>query len=381
MGVEYYYLTNKRDMDLRARDRELRAEMQDMLSTVKQEKRKFTNEELSKFEDLKSERQRIMVELESGRELDVRETPVDLSKRFAKACEQTLRSGSQQLFEVRANNVLAETGINDSQVPVLLQSIIEPLQENFILNKLGMEVLNGVHGEPVWSVESAIEASVEGENTEVRTSKLDFSALKSKPKRIAVAVPVSNRAVSQSNYDLYGIVTRAMGRAVARKLNQIVVSDVAVGDFNGLFQDLDTKNKITAPLDWGGVVDLEGAVLNNNVNTNLDRSAYVLNTKSYTALKKTVVEKGDSKMVVDVNNFTLNGYKLLVSNFVKDGKALFGDFSQSVAVSYGNASLIVDPFTHSRENLVMFVLNMDADVVRFRKEAFAQMTIKAPSTP
>lgn len=368
-------------MDLRARDRELRAAMQDMLSVAKQEKRKLTNEELAKFEDMKSERQRIMVELEASRELDVRETPVVISKRFAKACEQALRAGSQQRFEVRIDSVLAETGINDSQVPVLLQSIIEPLQENFILGQLGMKVLNGVHGAPVWSVESAIEASVEGENTEVKTSKLDFSALRSKPKRIAVAVPVSNRAVSQSNYDLYSIVTGAMGRAVARKLNQIVLSDVAVGEYSGLFQDLDTKNKITAPLDWGGVVDLEGAVLNNNVTTSLDRSAYVLNTKSYTALKKTVMEKGDSKMVVDVNNFVLNGYKLLVSNFVKDGKALFGDFSQSATVNYGNASLIVDPFTYSRENLVMFVLNMDADVVRFRKEAFAQMTIKAPSVP
>lgn len=351
-----------------------------MIALAKREGRKLTEEEQSHFEEIREERAGIAMEVEAQREIRYEETDKqDISRRFAQMCDKTLRSGGATQIEVRANE-LTEASINDSQVPVLLQSIIKPLQENFILNQLGMQVMNGVHGDPVWSVQGVIEASAEGENTEVEESKLDFSALRGKPKRIAISVPVSNRAVNQSNYDLYSIVMSAMGEACARKLNQIVLSTGMIGEYTGLFQGLDDKNKMRAPLDWGGVIDLEGAVLNTNLDISKDRSAYVLNTKSYSQLKKTVYEKGDSRMVLDVQASTLNGYKLLVSNYVRGDFALFGDFSQSGAVYYGGASLIIDPFTQARKNIVVFTLNMDADVVRFRKEAFAVLLIM-PTPP
>lgn len=361
-----------------AKDRELRGEMQDLLALAKSEKRALTETEQSRFNEIKEERMQIAMEVEATRELREQELPKEkIERSFAKMCYRTLREGGSTQLEVR--DVITETGINDSQVPVLLQSIIKPLQKKYILDQLGLQVISGVHGEPVWSYQGAINASVEGENTKVGESKIDFSALRSTPKRIAVSVPVSNRAVSQSNYDLYSIVTSAMGEAVARKLNEIVLSDSAVGTFKGLFQDLDTANKLNAPLDWGGIVDLESAVLNNNVEVNKDTCAYVLNTKAYGQLKKTVVEKGDSKLVLDVNSNVLNGYKLLVSNYVKDGKALFADFGLSGAAYFGGANLIIDPYSRARENLVEFTLNIDADIIRFRKEAFAELTIKKPS--
>lgn len=112
------------------------------------------------------------------------------------------------------------------------------------------------------------------------------------PKRIAVSVPVSSKAVSQSNYDQLQHDASAMGEAVARKLNEIVILfRLRRWYVQGLFQDLDTANKLNAPLDWGGIVDLESAVLNNNVEVNKDTCAYVLNTKAYGQLKKTVVRE------------------------------------------------------------------------------------------
>lgn len=367
--------------DLIAKDRELRGEMQDILALAKKEKRQLTDEEQARFNTLKEERSQIEMEVEASREIRTAELPTDqIEKRFAKVSSAIVTQGGATKLEVR-DAMVTEVGINDSQVPVLLKSIIKPLQAKFILNELGMEVMNGVHGEPVWSYQGIITASVEGENTEVKLSQLDFTALRSKPKRLAISVPVSNRAINQSNYNLYSVVMSALGEACARKLNEVVLSDTAVGELTGLFNGLGAKNKIQGALDWAGVVDLEAAVLNNNVEVERDRCAYVLGTKEYATLKKTVIEKGDSRMVLDPLGHTLNGYKLLVSNYVKENTALFGDFSQSGVAYFGGASLVVDPYTLARQNATLFTLNMDVDVIRFRKEAFASMAIKTAVAP
>lgn len=367
------YMDNK----LLSKDRELRAEMQDLISVAKREKRQLTEDEQKRFDELRAERAMIDMEVEAEREIRNQEVPQStLEKRFAEIASDAITRGGQTRVEMR-ETVITEAGLNDSQVGVQLQSIIKPLQENFILNELGLTLVNATHGDPVWSKQGTITASVLGENEEVGLSQLDFEALTASPKRISVSVPVSNRAITRSNYDLYSIVTSAMGEACARKLNEIVLSDKAVGAYNGLFQDLDSKNKVSGALDWAGVIDLEGAVLNQNVNTDKRTTAYVLGTKAYSTLKKTVIEKGDSKMILDIDKFVLNGYKLLVSNYGPEKKALFADFGQSGVCYYGGANLVIDPYTMARKNIVLFTLNMDADVVRFRKEAFAQMTIGA----
>ena len=365
--------------ELLSRDRELRAEMQDLISIAKREKRQLTEDEQKHFDELRAERAMIDMEVEAERELRNEEVPQStLEKRFAEISSDAITRGGQTRVEMR-DTVITEANLNESQVGVQLQSIIKPLQENFILNELGLTLVNATHGDPVWSKQGTITASVLGENEEVALSQLDFEALTANPKRISVSVPVSKRAITRSNYDLYSIVTTAMGEACARKLNEIVLSDKAVGAYKGLFQDLDAKTKVSGALDWPGVIDLEGAVLNQNVNTDKRTTAYVIGTKAFSTLKKTVIEKGDSKMILDIDKSVLNGYKLLVSNYVPEKKVRFADFGQSGICYYGGADLVIDPYTMARKNIVLFTLNMDADVVRFRKEAFADMTISGES--
>ena len=67
----------------------------------------------------------------------------------------------------------------------------------------------------------------------------------------------------------------------------------------------------------------------------------------------------------------VNGYPVLVTNYMDADSIGFGVFSNAAIGQFGDMDLVIDPYTGAKSNVVNFVLNTDYDIVVARPEAFA----------
>lgn len=76
-------------------------------------------------------------------------------------------------------------------------------------------------------------------------------------------------------------------------------------------------------------------------------------------------------------NGMVNGYPVLVTNYMDADSIGFGVFSNAAIGQFGDMDLVIDPYTGAKSNVVNFVLNTDYDIVVARPEAFAIAKKKA----
>ncbi len=59
----------------------------------------------------------------------------------------------------------------------------------------------------------------------------------------------------------------------------------------------------------------------------------------------------------------VNGYPVLVTNYIDADSIGFGVFSNAAIGQFGDMDLVIDPYTGAKSNVVNFVLNTDYDIV------------------
>lgn len=358
-----------------------KAQMQAILDDAKRENRSLTTSEQERFDTLGREAEMLHLQLRAMHNpLPEAQDPQAKAKRFAEQVATAVGEGRGYETSLRA--IQNEATIHDVSTPVLYQDLQMPLEQGLILNRLGGQVLYNVQGEPMWPFVTGIEASVLGENDAVTDSNLTFTSVKSTPKRIAAHIPVSRRAINQSNLDLYGLVMREMGMGVARKLNKILCDTAAHGDYKGPFAtgtmhtgtEVARKHATNVSLD--DILGLEHAVLNNLTDT-LGEPVFLMNYKMAQRLRATEVVKGQSDMLLTMHREGGHHYGIMCgrrvefSNYVADDMIFCGDFKFLGLPQYGDVQIIVDPYTGAKQNTVLFTLNTEMDMVKIRKEAFA----------
>ncbi len=369
---------------------DLQARMQEIVATAEKENRSLNEVEKAEFEQkeqevtmlnyrFRAEAQRIG--LEPTREGE------SVEQRFSTAVAEAY--GKKQVLELNFRAINAEAVVHDTSVPVLQQELIKPLEKGLILDKLGCKIMYNVQGEPMWPFVDGAEASVLGENEEIQDSQLNFTSVKSTPKRISMSYAVSNRAINQSNLGLHGLVMEALGMGVARKLNHIAFDQTAHGDYQGAFVGLETAQTLTraskTEVTFEDVLALEHVVLNELTDSLGSAGGYVMNYKTAQKLRATPIVAGQSAMILemfhDVARNTrygvMNGYRVEFSNYVPDGLIYFGDFAYLGIPQYGGMSIIVNPYSLAKKNAVEFTLNTEMDMVKIRKQAFAVSKPKA----
>lgn len=360
-----------------------KAEMRSILEKVKEENRGLSDSERSQLESIKSEITMLEYRmLSEKRRNQSHDATNDVKKRFVEAVCDSVESGTQKRQELRSIN--ATSVVHDASVPVIYQELMQPLEKGLILDSLGAKVMYGVEGEPLWRYLESGEASVVGENVAVDDSQL----IKSTPKRMAMSFAVSNRAIHQSNLDLYGVVMSQLGMGVARKLNSIAFSDAQVGSgseiWKGPFVGLSGEQSITragrsGAISFDDIVALEHAVLNKMTDSCGYHPGYVMNYKTAQKLRTTPIVAGQSEMILKMYRDPktgerwgeMNAHIVKFTNYVAEGTIYFGDFAYLGLPQYGNMRITVDPYSRKKENAVEFTLNLDMDIVKIRNEAFA----------
>lgn len=363
-------------------------QMRAMLDKAEAEKRALDANEKEQFEKLKTEKELLEMKVERRALEDVNAGLVsDRRALFSQAVYDVVNHRSLEDYSgvvtengikvvERAADVITDTTGVASMVPVTVGEIIEPMEKGLIIDKLGIKMQSGLVGDLVFPTLAAIEASIQGENAEVGDTKLDIGKIKATPKRASISVPVSKRAINQTNYSLQNVVLKQVALGVARLLNKWMFSGTTLaGASNGVFVKATPDVEYDTALTFADVVALETAVMDEGVDVTDGTAAYVCTPKVYGKLKSTPKEKGSAEMICQNN--MVNGYPVLVTNYMDADTLGFGVFSYVGIGQFGDMDLIIDPYTSAKKNIVNFILNTDYDIVVARPEAFAVAKKKA----
>lgn len=370
--------------ELIKKKQELVEQMRSISEKAKSEKRSLTSEERESFDQIETEVRALNAKIsleEDKRQEEIRSrgaAPMEVRKRFVDMVLQSVSDMKGSEISVRAVNT--ESIFHDASVPVLYQELLQPLEKGLILHDLGVRILFGVQGEPMWPEATAFEASVVGETEKVSDTTLAYKTRKATPKRISASIPVSRRAINQPNFNLYDQIMGGLGMAVARKLNHILCDTTAHGEFKSPFVDIDSSQKIVhgsaGVYTRKDILDIEHLVLDKMIDAMSEKSSFIINTKMMSILENTLESKTSTRFLLE--RFFENGkrkggmvgHNTSFSNYVGDGNILFGDFTYLGLPQFGDISIVVDPYSRSTENTVVFTINTEMDMVAIRPEAF-----------
>lgn len=199
----------------------------EIANTCETEQRERTEAETTEYEALVRENQLLQMKMQAASAEYLRENP-NAREDAVKIIRENAASGKKtEIVFVRETMVVSDVD-NGGVVPLNIQDIIKPLQEGFILDKVGLPMPTGLVGDYVWPMYEMVEATVLGEGAQLGDTKIPFSKLTASPARIGIAVPVTNQALNQSDGLLETIVREIMPMAVRQLLNKILFKGSAV---------------------------------------------------------------------------------------------------------------------------------------------------------
>lgn len=379
----------------RTRIAEINTRMGEIADALEAEKRGMTNDE--KSEKLALVQEKEILQLRMDRELggyQPSEQEVTNERAFSEAVAAAYNKRSvpeeyRSFMDGNAINVpvTRAAAIQDSTtvtplIPLTIGEIIEPLEKGLILSKVGCKMQYGLVGDWALPVVAGIEATIMDENAEVADSTIDITKLSPTPKRVTLAIPVSNRAIDQSNNALLEIVRTQMTLGLTRLLNKWMFSPTRIvakasdGCFVAACVDPAVVTAAGASFTWKDVIKLKGSVMKTGVVFD-GTAAYVCSATTYADLEATPRDAGSGRMILE--NGQINGFPVFMTEYVGEDVLGFGVFNYELVGQFGQMRIIVDPYTGAKKNLVYFVLNTDFDMLATRTEAFG-VAKKTPET-
>ena len=368
----------------------LKEDMRVILTTAKGEKRSLTTEEQAKFNDLQERKNQLTIdETLRGMENEAfqKATP---NKRalFATAMYDVLHKRSLDKYDPRsvdyngfaleqrnAEDIRTDSTGVAPMIPTVIGDSIPALEKGLIINKLGIKMQYGLVGNLSFPTLAAIEASIEGENTQVAATKLDIGNLKPNPYRIAISLPISNDAIDQTSDSVFNIAMEQLPLSTARMLNRIMFSTTRIaGATDGPFIKATVKSEYETEPTLEDIVGLETNVADKGVEVTDGTAAYVVSPKMYGKLKTTRIEKGSPDMVL--KDGMMNGYPVLQTNYVAPDEIQFGVFSNCGIGQWGTIRVTVDSVSLASTNETKITQNSKYDIITARPEAFSVLKKK-----
>ena len=243
----------------------IKEEMRALVETAETNKRSLSDEEKALFEskqanlnELKESlatveaREQAEIEAENKRNLENKDNKnkrnISMKKEFkqqiADAIVAVANNRSTEDFENVAGNQItlrATTLHDDDTEPLDVEErlpLLEPLQDNLLVNKVGVKVINSNKAVTLPSVNN-VEATLAGsEIAELTGQKLDFSKRQLDPKRVGIALPFSGTSVRHADRDLVAYAMDLAGRSTAQLVNKWMFSPKAIdASAQGIFTE------------------------------------------------------------------------------------------------------------------------------------------------
>ncbi len=365
----------------------LKEELRELIDNAEVEKRSLNDEEKILFENKEKQIKDLQKEIEdtNKRSVEIIETQNKIDKNnmkktfkenIALAMQAIANNRSIEDLENVAGNVISlranETTSTevDAIRPEYATELLEPLQDALIVNQLGIKTIVTGKAVVMPSV-SSVEASIEGETTELVGQKLEFAKTKVVPFRVGLSLPFSNTAIKEADINLVNYAINLAGKSEAQLINKVMFAKEAVNSQKGAFVDAYAAETGNTAISYKNIVKLAAKVKKANVIFD-NTAAYVISPDTEAELKTTPLDAGSGRMVLE--NGVMNGYPVLVSNAV-EGYIGFGVFSNFLIQKVGNPDLVVDNLSRSKENITEINFNDNVALQVIRPEAFAVMKI------
>lgn len=379
--------SRKEKKQWRSRIAEINLRFEEMATAIETEKRALTPEEVEERNALVQEKEILQLRLERSEHNPVSQQEVSQERAFAQTiaamhgkCEmpeecRSLVNGAD--MDIPINRDIQDTASAANVIPLTIGDIIQPLEKGLILSKVGMKMQYGMVGAWQFPIVAGVEATIEDENAEVNDTTIDIGKINPSPKRVTIAIPVSNRAIDQSNGTLLEIVRTQLPMAVARLLNKWMFSPTKITSkaSDGCFVNPKTKINATGNA-WKDAITLKGKVMATGVIFD-GTPAYVCSATKYAELESTPRDAGSGLMVIE--NGKINGFPVFITEYIGEGILGFGIFSYELVGQFGKMRMTYDPYTGAKKNLVYFVFSSDYDMLTLRSEAFGTLKDK-PTT-
>lgn len=389
------------------------------------EQRERNDAENTEFEAIMRENQLLQMKMQAATAEHLREHP-NAQEDAIKIIRENAANGQRTEIMFLRDMMMVQDVANGAVVPLNIQDILKPLQEGFILDKVGLPMPTGLSGDFVWPMYEMVEAELAGEGAELSDTKIPFSKMTAAPERMGIAIPVSNQSLNQTDGLLETIVREVMPLAIRLLLNKIVCGVnkvnnatnligpfVALKDNPVLLSAVPTFKELNA--------EMKAAVLETGIDgTNL---CWVM-TKSMEAILEGTPINEKGVFLPMIQDGKLCGLPVYTSNVVRDVKISYqkyngsawakaedfdpgkntakftvtsadaidglkgmasgdyvkvvdstefiglGDWRYQPMGMFGSLRFIVDPYSKARKDCVDFVLNSDFATKTLRPEAF-----------
>ncbi len=371
----------------------------EIADACEKEQRERTEAENKEFEALCRDNQLLQMKMQVATAEHLRENPnaaedaINLIRENAKAGKKS------EIVFVRDLMMVSDVNAG-GVIPLNVQDILKPLQEGFILDKVGLPMPTGLVGDFIWPMYEMIEAQIQGEGVALTDTKIPFSKMTAAPERIGVAVPVTNQSLNQTAGVLEMIVREIMPMSIRLLLNKILFSTGKVnnatnlvGPFaNILLNAAKTKDKdpkIPAVVNLSNVptfVQLNKDMKAKILETGIEGShlCWIMTKSMQAILEGTPINK-DGIYLPMIQNGILCGLPVYTTNSIREVKVTgsgetattttteyigLGDWRYQPMGLFGTIRFIVDPYSQARKDSVDFVLNTDYGTKTIRPEAF-----------
>lgn len=293
---------------------------------------------------------------------------------------EMLVEGKKREFILKreASAVTTDTLESGGMIPLSIQDIIKPLEDGLIFGKVGIPVQTGVKGTLQWPVLGSVKASIQGENVKIDPTGIDMDKIVVKKGRIAVQAEVTNQALNDSDTDLLSLIIEQLKNGVERTINQVTFThEKLTGPIQGPFAGAKEQGTFAGSVPtFKELIKMKGAVAATGVN--MLGFCYVMSENMKAELESTPKDAGSGRMIIE--NGTIAGYPVFCTNFINYGAdgtkssaeyIAAGAFAYLAANQYGEARLIVDPYTGAGSDKIIVTLNTEWSLTTLRSEAFA----------
>lgn len=384
------------------------------------EQRERTDAETKEYEALMRDNQLLQMKMSAATAEHLREHP-DAAQDAIKIIRDNANGGRKtEILFVRDLMMVSDIQ-SGAIVPLNIQDIMKPLQEGFILDKVGLPMPTGLAGDFVWPMYEMVEASIAGEGVALTDTKIPFSKMTAAPERVGIAIPVSNQTLNQSQGVLETIVREIMPLSIRLLLNKILFSTTKVNGATNLVGPF--VSKVATAVELSAIPthkelnsDMKAAVLETGIDG--EHLCWIM-TKSMQAILEGVPVNKDGIFVPMVQNGIMCGLPVYTTNAIRqtsvgyqkyngtnwvdhtlaDGDTVkdtvvagklpasattgdiygvisyteyigLGDWRYQPMGLFGSTRFIVDPYSQARKDCVDFVLNADYGTKTLRPEAF-----------
>lgn len=347
----------------------------EIADACEKEHRERNEAENAEFEALTRENQILQMKMQAAAAEHLRENPNAIEEATRMIRENSAQGQRTEILLVRDMMMVADVN-SGGIVPLNIQEIMRPLQEGFILDKVGLPMPTGLAGDYVWPLYENVDAELAGEGVELSDKKINLNKLRATPERVGIAIPVTNQSLNQSQGILEMIVREIMPLALRRLLNKVIcstnklnASTKLTGPFVALKTKATTLSVVPTFKELNGMKAkmFETGIEGSNV-------CWVM-TKSMAAILEGTPVNEKGIYVPMIQNGMLCGLPVYTSNEIRDTDGTefigLGDWRYQPMGLFGDIRFIVDPYSKARKDAVDFVLNADYATITIRPEAFA----------